>query len=177
MATEAAHGVGEAAHGASGVFPPFDPSTFASQIFWLAISFGLFYYLMSRVALPRLAQILEGRQDRIATDLAEAERLKAETDEAIAAYEQALAEARERAGGIARTTRETVASEIEAERHAAEKDLSAKLSEADGRISAIRDRAMAEVSGVAADAAVAAVQAVSGIKITKSEAEKALAGA
>ncbi|MCB1475669.1 MAG: F0F1 ATP synthase subunit B [Rhodobiaceae bacterium] len=177
MATEAAHGVGEAAHGASAAFPPFDPSTFASQIFWLVISFALFYYLMSKVALPRLAQILEGRQDRIATDLAEAERLKAETDEAIAAYEQALAEARERAGSIARTTRETVNAEIEAERHAAEKDLSAKLADADGRIASIRDKAMADVSSVAAEAAVAAVQAVAGIKITKGEAEKAVAAA
>lgn len=176
MATE----TGLAASGAEGAgsaFPPFDPSTFASQLFWLAISFGLFYYLMSRIALPRLAQILEGRQDRIATDLAEAERLKNETDEAIASYEQALAEARDRAAGIARTTREEVNGQIEAQREAAEKELADRLGQADTRITAIRDKAMAEVSGVAAEAAIAAVQAVSGIKITKTEAEKAVAGA
>lgn len=162
-------------HGpAKGSFPPFDTTSFPSQLLWLTITFGLFYYLMAKIALPRLAQILENRHDRIATDLAEAERLKGETDEAIAAYEQALAEARERASTIARTTRESVASDIDAKRHAAEAELAEKLAEADKRIDATKTKAMAEVSGAASDATIAAVQAIAGIKITKAEADKAV---
>ena len=90
-------------HGAG--FPPFDSTTFASQILWLAITFGLFYWIMKKVAVPRIAGILEDRKDRIAGDLSEANRLKEETDEAIAAYEQALAEARAKAHTIALNTR------------------------------------------------------------------------
>ncbi|WP_209000638.1 hypothetical protein [Labrenzia sp. DG1229] len=84
----AEHGVG---------FPPFDATTFASQLLWLAITFGVFYWIMKNVAMPRIAGILEDRKDRIAGDLSEANRLKDETDAAIAAYEQALAEARNKA--------------------------------------------------------------------------------
>ena len=91
---------------AHGAFPPFDPETFGSQLFWLAITFGLLYTLMAKVALPRIATILEERNDRIADDLAEAEKLKRETDEAIAAYEQALGEARQNAYGIAQAARD-----------------------------------------------------------------------
>ena len=78
---------------AEGSFPPFDASTFASQILWLVITFGLFYLFMSRVVLPRIASILETRRDRIAQDLNEANRLKDEADQAFATYEQELADA------------------------------------------------------------------------------------
>ncbi len=91
-----AHGGGE--HGG---FPPFDPATWGSQVFWLAITFGALLLLMRRVALPRIGGILEDRANRIAGDLAEAGRLKEETDAAIAAYEQALAEARQNGHAIA----------------------------------------------------------------------------
>ena len=96
------------AHGeehASGVFPPFDQTTFASQVLWLAITFGLFYLLMSKLVIPRIGGILETRHDRIAQDLDEASRLKAEADAAIASYEQELASARAKGNAIASTAR------------------------------------------------------------------------
>ena len=78
-------------------FPPFDASTFASQLLWLAITFVALYLLMSRIALPRIGSILETRHQRVEGDLAEAQRLKDQSDAAIAAHEKALAEARGRA--------------------------------------------------------------------------------
>ena len=62
--------------GHHGGFPPFESHTFGSQLLWLAITFGALYFLMSRIALPRVASILETRSDRIASDLGEAQRLK-----------------------------------------------------------------------------------------------------
>src|ERR1041385_5689508 len=85
-------------------FPPFDPTTFASQVLWLAITFVALYLLMSRIALPRVATILENRQSRITGDLADAQRLKDQSDAAIAAHEKALAEARSRAQALANET-------------------------------------------------------------------------
>src|SRR3954453_19265754 len=83
----------EANGGQHGGFPPFDPSTFASQLVSLAITFVALYLLMARVALPRVGSILEERRARIDGDLGDAQRLKARSDEAIAAYEKALADA------------------------------------------------------------------------------------
>jgi F-type H+-transporting ATPase subunit b len=93
-ALDEAHTVEDAAHG-GGAFPPFDPSTFPSQLLWLAITFGLFYLFLKRVVLPRVGGILEVRRDRIAQDLDQAARMKSEADAAVAAYEQELAEARQ----------------------------------------------------------------------------------
>src|SRR5690606_10859996 len=97
-------------------FPPFDSSTFPSQILWLAITFGLFYLLLRQVVIPRIGGILEVRQDRIAQDLGEAARMKEEADAAVAAYEQELADARARANVIGQEARDSAKAEAEAER-------------------------------------------------------------
>jgi len=59
-----------------GAFPPFQSQTFASQLVWLVIAFVLLYVLMLKVALPRVAEIIENRQKRIADDIADAGKLK-----------------------------------------------------------------------------------------------------
>jgi F-type H+-transporting ATPase subunit b len=164
-------------HGGEKVFPPFDTTTFASQLFWLAITFGLFYYLMAKVIIPRIGQTLEQRHDRIATDLAEAERLKAETDEAIAAYEQALADAKAKAGDIAKTTRDSVQKTIETDRHAAESALAKQLEEAETKIAGIKAQALGEVDSIAGETTEAILSALSGVKTTKADVAKAIAEA
>ncbi|MCF1504441.1 MULTISPECIES: F0F1 ATP synthase subunit B [unclassified Afifella] len=152
----------EIADSAHGAFPPFDPSTYLSQLIWLAVFFGLLYYLLSKMVLPRIATILEERHDRIADDLAEAEKLKRESDEAIAAYEQALAEARQRAHGIAQDARDKAKAEVEDERAKAEAELEEKLQAAEARIGEVRDKALAEVDAIAKETTEALVETLSG---------------
>ena len=84
-----------------GGFPPFQKDTFASQLVWLAITFVLLYLLISRIAVPRIGGIFEERSKRIQGDLAAAQRLKAESEAALASYEKALADARGNAQTIA----------------------------------------------------------------------------
>jgi F-type H+-transporting ATPase subunit b len=165
-ASTEAHGGGG---GHSGSFPPFDPSTFASQLLWLALTFGAFYLVLSRVLLPRLAGILETRADRIARDLAEAQRLKAESDAAGAAYEAELAAARRKAQEIAGETRAALNAAVEQRRHTAEAGLSAKIAEAETRIGEIKDRAMAEVGGIAVDTTEAVLSVLSKVSATRQE--------
>jgi F-type H+-transporting ATPase subunit b len=158
-----------------GVFPPFDPATFGSQLVWLAITFGLLYFLMSRVALPRIGSILENRSNRIAGDLAEAGRLKEETDAAIAAYEQALAEARQNAHQIAQKARDAAKAELDAHRARLEADLRERLEAADRRIAEVKNRALAEVDAIARDAADAIVETLAGTRANEAEIARAVA--
>ncbi|WP_430513233.1 F0F1 ATP synthase subunit B [Pannonibacter phragmitetus] len=162
-------------HGAG--FPPFDPTHFVSQLFWLVVTFVVFYWIMKNVALPRIAGILEDRHDRIAGDMSEAERLKRETDEAIAAYEQALSEARARARAIAQDTREKLKAETDARRATAEQGLAAKLAEADAHISSIKDKALAQVGEIASETSSALVEALIGVAPAKAEADAAVQAA
>ncbi|MEJ8473478.1 F0F1 ATP synthase subunit B [Roseibium algae] len=164
-----------AEHGAG--FPPFDSSTFASQILWLAITFGLFYWIIKNVALPRIAGILEDRKDRIAGDLAEANRLKQETDAAIAAYEQALTEARNKAHGIAHDTRTKLKADQEARREKAEAELVKKLTAAETHIADIKTEALSQIGEIAGETTTALVEALMGKAPTKADLNKALKSA
>lgn len=164
------------AHASVG-FPPFDSTTFASQLLWLAITFGLFYWIMKNVAVPRIAGILEDRKDRIAGDLAEANRLKQETDEAIASYEQALAEARNKAHGIAQDTRSKLKSDNEARREKAEADLAGKLEAAEAEIANTKTEAMDQIGDIAGETTTALVEALIGKAPTKAAVTKALKSA
>ncbi len=145
-----------------GTFPPFDPSTFPSQILWLAITFGLFYLFLKRAALPRLGGILEARSSRIAQDLDQAARLKGEADAAVAAYEQALAEAKANANAIGQKARDAAKADAEAARKTVEAGLDEKLAEAETRISRIKADAMKDVGAIAESTAAAIVEQLGG---------------
>jgi F-type H+-transporting ATPase subunit b len=160
MATPTAHT--EQASGPK-VFPPFNPETFASQLFWLAICFVFLFVMMSKFALPRIGAIIDNRQKRIADDLAAAATAKAASDAAVAAYEQALAEARGRAQAIANETRDKQAAESQAARVRIEDELSAKLAAAEKTIAATKEAAMANVRGIAVDATKAIVEKLIGV--------------
>lgn len=154
--------------------PQLDYHDWAPQLVWLAISFAALYLIMARLALPRIATVLEERRDRIATDLDQAEQLKKETEEAIAAYEQALAEARARAHAIAQETRDKLGAEVEAERAEVEANLAETLAEAEARIQASKDTALAHVDEVAAETAEMIVKQLVGGKVTKAEVKSAV---
>src|ERR1700726_3580722 len=91
----AAHTEADGGHKAP--FPPFEKSTFASQLVSLLIAFVALYLIVSRIALPRVGSLLDERQNAIDGDLAQAQKLKDESDSALKAYESELAAARSRA--------------------------------------------------------------------------------
>ena len=140
-----------------GGFPPFKAETYASQLFWLALCFAVLYVMVSKIVLPRMAGILADRRARIDGDLAQAVRLKGDADAAVAAYEKALADARSNAHAIASDTRDKLAAESEAHRRAVEAELAEKLAAAEKSIAASKSAAMANVRGIAVDAASAIV--------------------
>lgn len=158
-------------------FPPFETSTFPSQLLWLAITFGLFYIFLQKVVLPRIGGILEVRRDRIAQDLDQAARMREESDAAVAAYEQELAEARNKANAIANTARDKAKADAEAERRKAEVELEVRLTEAERRIASIKDAAMSDVGVIAEDTAAAIVEEMIGAKVDRKAVSSAVAAA
>jgi F-type H+-transporting ATPase subunit b len=156
-------------------FPPFNPATFSSQLIWLAITFGALYAVMKRVALPRIAEVIEERRDRIQRDLEAAERLKGETDKALAGYEAALAEAKTNAGGIAKQTREALASETDREKERVEAQIAAKLVDAEKRINVMKTAALAQVNEIALDTVGQVVAKLGGGDVSRDDIQRALA--
>ena len=154
-------------------FPPFQKEHFASQLFWLVLAFVLLYVLMAKVALPRVGSILQARRDAIAGDLGQAQTFRQQSEAALASYEKALADARNRAQTIANETREKQQAESDAARKTLEGGLNAKLAEAEKSIATAKTAAMANVRSIAEDAARAIVERLIGA----APSEKAVADA
>ncbi|MGI9371052.1 MAG: F0F1 ATP synthase subunit B [Hyphomicrobiales bacterium] len=157
--------------------PQLDFSMWPPQLIWLAITFGVLYILMSKFALPKIGGTIEQRQNRIATDLDEAQRLKDETEKAIAAYEAALAEAKAKAHVIAQETRDTLNAEVEKERSKLDAKLAERIAKAEESISKTKEDALKNVEKVASDTASEIVSQLIGAKPTAAAVKKAVADA
>ena len=155
-------------------FPPFDPQYFAGQIFWLLISFAILYFMLSRVFLPRIGQTLEDRSNRIADDLDTAAQMQAQAEDASKSYERSLSDARAKAHNVAESTRASVDAELTKEMAEADAVAEKQSELAETRIRKIRTDAMANIDSIAADVAQAAIEAVSGKKMTAAAVAKAV---
>lgn len=142
------------------------------QLVWLAITFTGLYLVMARMALPRIANVIEERRDRIQRDLDEAERLKEETEEAIASYEAALAEARSKAHTIAQDTRDKLNTEIEANRLDVDEKIAISMAAAETEIDRAKKAALEHVNEVAIDTASSLVEKLLGQKPESDEVTK-----
>jgi F-type H+-transporting ATPase subunit b len=157
--------------------PQLNPLDWGPQLVWLLITFGALYLLMVYVALPRIGGVIEKRAAHIANDLTGADRLRRKTEEAIAAYEQALAEARQKAHAIVEEGRAKLNEETAKERAKLEADLAKKSAEAEARIEAAKTSAMKDVNAVASDVAADIVRRLIGAAPPKAEIDKAVAAA
>ena len=157
--------------------PQLEIATFAPQIIWLFITFLAMYFLMAKVALPRIAQVLDERQTRIDDNLEKAAALKAEAEAAAAAYESSLAQARSKAQEEVKA----VLDAANAEQAKRQDELSAKLNKeldaAEARIAQAKDKALANIKEVAGDVAKATVDKLSGVSVDDAAVQAAVAKA
>lgn len=171
-AVDGAHGKAEETHAEVGHedtgfscapgLPQMCIDTFPSQIFWLVVTFAALYVAMSRITLPKISRVIEERRDRIADDLGKAEDLRGQSEEAIADYEQALADARSKAHVLAQETRDRLNAEEDERKAELEAELAKKLDAAEAQISETKDAALSSIREVAADTAAAVVEHILG---------------
>ncbi|MEM7043515.1 MAG: F0F1 ATP synthase subunit B' [Pseudomonadota bacterium] len=154
--------------------PQLDVSTYVSQIFWLVVCFSFLYYLLSKKALPRVAEVLEARADRIRADLDEAQRLKKDAEDALGRYEQVVAEAQSKAQAEVAETQAKLKAEAEDAQAKLDEKLTKEIMAAEARIAKARSDALSELDDAALATAQAAAQRLGGIKITKTDAKAAL---
>ena len=155
--------------------PQLDSSSFVTQLFGLALCFGVLYLVLWRVALPKVADLLRERQERIDHDLERAEALKGDAVEVLAAYQKTIAEGQLEAQAKLRVSAERMAAES-AERHAKfSEKLAAESEAAERRIDSAREAALANVHDAAVEVAQAAVTRLIDVEISDDEGERAVA--
>lgn len=155
-------------------FPPFDATTYPSQLFWLALTFGGLYLLMGKVALPRIGAVMEQRRETIDAALSAASAAQKSAEEQAQALESSLAKARASAQTIAGEARDRSTKDIEAQRLSVEKDLSARLIAAEASIGEMKAKALSNVEGIAKEAVGDIVERLGG-KASAAAIDKAIA--
>ncbi len=154
--------------------PQLEVSTFVSQIFWLIVCFGALYYLLSRKALPRVAEVLEARADRIRNDLDEAQRLRKDAEDAMTSFEAVMAEAQAKAQSRIAETQAKLQGEANEAQGKLEARLAKQITEAEDRITNAKAEALMELDDAALATAQAATERLSGVKVNKTDARAAL---
>ncbi|MDE2790172.1 MAG: F0F1 ATP synthase subunit B' [Paracoccaceae bacterium] len=140
--------------------PQLDVSTFPNQIFWLVVTLVVIYLILSRIAIPRIREILAERSRTIEQDIETAASVRAKAVECEQAYEAALDKARSRAREIVAEARAGIAGELETATEDADRRIAAKLAESEERIGEIRADALRSIEMVATDVADDIVRAV-----------------
>jgi F-type H+-transporting ATPase subunit b len=157
-----------------GGFPPFDTTTFPSQLFWLAITFAFLFTVLWRVAGPRINGAITNRRGVINGAIAEAGKARGDAEAAQAAYEVALAGARARANALAEETRQKLNGEIAKAKAEADARAHDAVAAADARIAGTRETAKTHVKTAARDAAIAIVERLTGDKVSADDAAAAI---
>ncbi len=154
--------------------PQLNPNDMAPQLIWLALTFLTLYFVLSKFTLPRISSVLDERKNRIERDIAEGERLNGETQNAIAEYEQKLADARSKADSVVKENRVAVAADLETKRLAAEAEDQARMTAAEERINAMKADAMAQVATISTETAQELIKSLIGSDVSAEEVRRAM---
>ena len=160
-----------AAHGGEGGgLPQFRFEYWGGQIVWLLILFAILYVLFARVFIPRFRKVVETRESTIAGALDEARRVQADADGQAAAVKSEIDQARANARRLVADANAKAAAELAQSQAGEDARLNAELEKAEQRIRGMRDQAMGNVEGIAADTAKAIVEKLTGAAVTSAEA-------
>ena len=157
--------------------PQLQTETFAGQIFWLVITFAFLYLVISRLAAPKIGGVIDARNGRIRGDVDKAAEAKRKSEEALAGYDKALADARARALRLSDDVRKQVQDDADKKSAAASERLAGDTAKAETRIAEMRTAAMANVATLARDVAGDIVTKLTGETISAGELSAAVAGA
>lgn len=157
--------------------PQFDPSTFASQLFWLLVMFVALYWIISRVAVPRIGEVLDQRARVIQDDLDRATQLKAETDAAVAAYDKAMADARAQAYEHMKVIQADMKAVADKQTAEVTAQVTQQIAEAEGRIAQAKQTALDSLKTISADTARDVVGKLAGLSPDAGSVDAAIAAA
>jgi F-type H+-transporting ATPase subunit b len=150
------------------------PYIFASQLFWLAVVFGIIFFVIGKGMLPKIQSTVELREKKIGEDLERAQAARSEAEQTEAAWRARMDAARAEAARIAQDAKQKSAAKTEAKVRAAADKINLKVESAEAKIRESVESARAEIEAVSAEAAREMVARLTGLKVGVKEAAEAV---
>lgn len=134
--------------------PQLDFSVFPSQLFWLAVSFFVMLFIMSKFIIPKTAEMIELRKAKIDDDLEKADEIKQHVEETLEKYNKALQEANAKANLSLQKTKDELNETISRRQAELSSKLKEEIAEGEEKIAAAKEKAMVKVEEASAELAV-----------------------
>lgn len=166
LCTSLAFAAGEKTDG----LPQMDVSTYASQIFWLAVMFLLMYLPFRFKILPDLTDIIERRKEQIETDLMSAKTLKEEAERIHNEYEKTLSEARTKSSALYTRVEDKIKEKEQEEFEKFYARSNELIADTESEIAKVKDSAMSDMNEIVAEVASIAAEKIVGIKTDEKQA-------
>ena len=152
----------------SGGMPQLNPEFWISQIFWLTITFGILYVVLSKLILPKISTNLEIRKSQILENIEAAEKQREESELRIAEYKKNVQDSRNEAKNYFKQTKEKLLKDINLKKDALEKDLDGEIQKAEIEIQELKDRSPEKISKIAIETSTDLIQQLIGVEVNSS---------
>ena len=158
----------EAAAAESGGMPQLNPEFWVSQIFWLVLTFGIMYLVLSKLILPKISNNLESRKSQILENIEAAEKQREDSETKLKEYDQIILKSKTEANRMFNQSREKAIKDINAKRDVLDKQIDDEISKAEEEIQALRDNAPDKINKIAIDTSSELLQKLIGAEVNNS---------
>ena len=152
----------------SGGMPQLDPEFWVSQIFWLTLTFGILYIVLSKLILPKISNNLESRKSQILENIEAADKQREDSENKIKEYDEIISKSKVKAKSIFNQAREKVLKEITVKKELLDKQIENELSEAEKEINVLRKNAPEKISKIAVETSSELLQKFLGAEVNNS---------
>ena len=158
----------EAFSAESGGMPQLNPEFWISQIFWLTLTFGILYLVLSKLILPKISANLESRKSQILENIEAAEKQREDSETKLKEYEEIISKSRVDAKTIFNQAREKALKDINAKREVLDKQIDDEIIKAEQEIKILRENAPDKINKIAIETSSELVQKLIGAEINNS---------
>ena len=152
----------------SGGMPQLNPEFWVSQIFWLTLTFGVLYVVLSKLILPKISNNLESRKSQILENIEAAEKQREDSEAKLEEYEEIISKSKLEAKNIFSQSREKVLKDISAKREVLDKQIDEEISKAEQEINNLRESATDKINMIAIETSSELIQKLIGAEVNNS---------
>jgi F-type H+-transporting ATPase subunit b len=148
--------------------PQLNPEFWVSQIFWLVLTFGIMYLVLSKLILPKISNNLESRKSQILENIEAAEKQREDSETKLKEYDQIILKSKTEANAMFNQAREKAVKDINAKRDVLDKQIDDEIAKAEKEIQALRDNAPDKINKIAIETSSELLQKLIGAEVNNS---------
>jgi F-type H+-transporting ATPase subunit b len=152
----------------SGGMPQLNPEFWISQIFWLTLTFGILYIVLSKLILPKISDNLESRKSQILENIEAAEKQRQNSEEKLKEYEEIVSKSKMEAKNIFNQAREKALKDIGAKKDVLDKQIDDEIGKAEQEIKELQKGAADKINKIAIETSSELIQKLIGAEVNNS---------